>query len=1204
MRFSLGITPARIGFLKPIQNKLVLLILTLLVPMLLLQIYILNDRFQGGRTAELAANLEVARAVAKTFEAFVMDIVHTELAVGQAMIIPTATDQDRGRILDEFRTDNPALTWAIWINPAGIVVASSPGGMTGIDETDRKFYQDIISGKTWSTSDLVIGKMSEKPVFSIARGIRSPQGELLGVVGATIDPERLLDVLKINRTNTGHVSILDTKGMLVHLNPAKKLSWEQRNWLKDYPVIQEALGSSEVVISLISKFSGSPTLAAFVPIPSLGWVAGASREEADALSAIKSSILPQAYFFLLITIAAFGFALLFSGIISSSVRKLRDYALAYGSGDAQDRLPPFGIAELDDLAGAMNEMIEDIEERERERKLAENALRESEGKYRLFVETASEWVWALDAEQNVTFMNQIMCDKLGYHMNEIIGRPVTLLIHQDQLDDLESRMKLRRRGLGETYELKFIQKNGEALWVIVSAKALTGGNGEFKGSFAMGTDITERRRAEEEREKIVELLRLVNESKNMDGLIHAVTNFFKEKSGCEAVGIRLRREHDYPYYETRGFPAQFLRLENKLCVRDDEGKPMLDSSGNPVLECMCGNVICGRFDSSKPFFTPKGSFWTNNTTELLATSTDSDRKARTRNRCNGEGYESVALIALRAGEERLGLLQLNDKRKGLFTPEHIDFWERLADYTAAALAKLRAEDALRESETRFQKLVEGAPEAVFIQTRGCFAYLNKAALMLFGATSADQLLGKSVMERFHPDYRSAIRERIRLVNEVKTSVPSLEEKYVRLDGSTVDVEVSPVPFRYENHDGALVFVRDITERKLAENAKKQLEGQLFQAQKMESVGRLAGGVAHDYNNMLGVIIGRAEMALQQDVSIEVHDDLEEILKAGRRSADLTRQLLAFARRQTAAPKILDLNDMISGMLKMLRRLIGEDIDLSWMPGLDLWKVKIDPSQVDQVLANLAVNARDAISGVGTVIIKTENVVINYPNVAGIAEFIPGDYVLLTVNDTGAGMSKEVSEKIFEPFFTTKELGKGTGLGLSTVYGIVKQNDGFISVASQPGEGAIFKIYLPRCGAESEQTALEDAAPSPPTGKETILLVEDDEAVLNLSRMMLERLGYTVLVAHTPSHAMQLAQDLHGDLDLLITDVVMPEMNGRELVERLRAVRPDLKCLFMSGYTADVIARQGVLDEGVNFIQKPFAKDNFAVRVRQVLDHLE
>ncbi len=260
--------------------------------------------------------------------------------------------------------------------------------------------------------------------------------------------------------------------------------------------------------------------------------------------------------------------------------------------------------------------------------------------------------------------------------------------------------------------------------------------------------------------------------------------------------------------------------------------------------------------------------------------------------------------------------------------------------------------------------------------------------------------------------------------------------------------------------------------------------------------------------------------------------------------------------------------------------------------------------MDQILANLVVNARDAISGVGAITLRTENVVIDDSYVAETPEFIPGEYLLLTVSDTGAGMSPEVRENIFEPFFTTKELGKGTGLGLSTVYGIVKQNEGFIYVASEPGKGTTFKIYLPRFEAETAQVLPDEVAGKPPTGTETILVVEDDESILNLSKMILENLGYTVLAAQTPVHAINLVQEHSGELHLLITDVVMPEMNGRALAEQLGAIRANLKCLYMSGYTADVIAHRGILDEGVNFIQKPFGSDGLAAKVRQVLDHLE
>jgi len=397
--------------------------------------------------------------------------------------------------------------------------------------------------------------------------------------------------------------------------------------------------------------------------------------------------------------------------------------------------------------------------------------------------------------------------------------------------------------------------------------------------------------------------------------------------------------------------------------------------------------------------------------------------------------------------------------------------------------------------------------------------------------------------------------------------------------------------------GILGMVRDITEQK------KTIE-QLQQAQKMESVGRLAGGVAHDFNNMLGVIIGYAEIAMEKvDTGQPLHSNLQEIRNAANRSADLTRQLLAFARKQVVSPKVLDINETVDGMLKMLLRLIGEDIDLAWLPGVDVWPVKVDPSQIDQILVNLCINARDAITGVGKLTIETENISFDEAYCADCANFVPGEYVLLTVSDNGSGMDKKTIDKIFEPFFTTKGVGKGTGLGLATVYGIVKQNNGFINVCSEPRNGATFKIYLPRHAGVTEEKRMEAGAAPLKGGQETILVVEDELVLLELNKFILERQGYQVLTAGTPGEAIRLAKEYTGEIHLLMTDVVMPEMNGQDLSRKMLSRSPHLKCLFTSGYTADVIAHQGVLNKGVHFIQKPFSRKDLAAKVREVLDQL-
>jgi signal transduction histidine kinase/ActR/RegA family two-component response regulator len=392
------------------------------------------------------------------------------------------------------------------------------------------------------------------------------------------------------------------------------------------------------------------------------------------------------------------------------------------------------------------------------------------------------------------------------------------------------------------------------------------------------------------------------------------------------------------------------------------------------------------------------------------------------------------------------------------------------------------------------------------------------------------------------------------------------------------------------------------EHKRADKEKEKLQAQLTQAQKVESVGRLAGGVAHDFNNMLQAILGNTSLALEElPPASPLRENLEEVQKSAQRSADLTRQLLAFARKQTVAPKVIDINDTIEAMLKMLRRLIGEDIDLAWLPGKELWLVNVDPSQVDQILANLCVNARDAIAGVGKLTIETANAVLDEEYCAGYADSTPGEYVLLAVSDNGCGMDAETRSHLFEPFFTTKEMGKGTGLGLATVYGAVKQNRGHINLYSEPGLGTTFKIYLPRHAAKAVPPAEAGPAQASARGSETILLVEDEPAILHIATKMLERLRYRVLAAGTPGEAIRLAKEHRGRIDLLMTDVVMPEMNGRDLAKNIQSLYPDIRLLFMSGYTANVIALQGVLDPGVHFLQKPFSLEQLMAKLREALD---
>ena len=385
---------------------------------------------------------------------------------------------------------------------------------------------------------------------------------------------------------------------------------------------------------------------------------------------------------------------------------------------------------------------------------------------------------------------------------------------------------------------------------------------------------------------------------------------------------------------------------------------------------------------------------------------------------------------------------------------------------------------------------------------------------------------------------------------------------------------------------------------------RRAQAQLVQAQKMESVGRLAGGVAHDFNNMLSVIKGNVELVLEQlEPDSSLREELEEVRQAAQKSANLTRQLLAFARRQTVTPQVLDLNAIVEGTLAMLRRLIGEEHRLIWEPGTGLGPVLIDPSQIDQVLANLCVNARDALEGPGTITIGTRSEHLAQPS----EELEAGDYLVLRVSDDGCGMSPETLANLFEPFFTTKETGKGTGLGLSMIYGIARQNGGGVRVRSTLGAGSVFELWLPLYAGDRKveplgATPVAGAPVGPKSARstETVLLVEDEESILKLARRVLTRQGYQVLAASTPRQALDLVREHPGPIDLLITDVVMPEMNGRELAEAVRSQYPGIRRLFMSGYTREIIGHQGVLEDGVHFLHKPFSSSQLAAKVREAL----
>ena len=500
-----------------------------------------------------------------------------------------------------------------------------------------------------------------------------------------------------------------------------------------------------------------------------------------------------------------------------------------------------------------------------------------------------------------------------------------------------------------------------------------------------------------------------------------------------------------------------------------------------------------------------------------------------------------------------------------------------------------AERARAESELRLRTFVDASFEGLAITDQGRVVDVNARLPELLGAPSSS-LVGRSVIDFIAPESRS------RVVPRLQSGDPqAYEHLCLRIDGTKFPVEVQAKTIQLGERSLRVTAIRDISER-------KNLEEQVRQAQRMESIGRLAGGVAHDFNNLLTVILSLVRLLTRVPRSAADRDDLEQIQTAAERAAELTQQLLAFARRQIVEPQSLDLNELVTRIDKMLRRLIGEDIRLTTIPDPGIGRIRADPGKVEQVLMNLAVNARDAMENGGKLTIETANVELGEDYAANHPEVHPGRYVMLSVSDTGAGMDAVTMAHIFEPFFTTKSAGKGTGLGLATCYGIVKQSGGSIWVYSEAGKGTTFKVYFPQF-AEETVPVPPPVMQAAPFGSETLLVVEDDDMVRRVAVRILRDQGYVVHDTGDPVEALAVFERLGGAIDLLVTDVVMAGMSGKELANQLRARRPALKVLYTSGYTENTIVHHGVVDVGVNFLEKPYVPDELARRVREVLDRL-
>jgi two-component system, cell cycle sensor histidine kinase and response regulator CckA len=645
-----------------------------------------------------------------------------------------------------------------------------------------------------------------------------------------------------------------------------------------------------------------------------------------------------------------------------------------------------------------------------------------------------------------------------------------------------------------------------------------------------------------------------------------VTHFLATQ---EDITERRRSEATFREREER-FQQLAENIEEVFFVMDPQYRETLYIS--PAYERIWGRSCQSLYENPRSFMEPVAP-------------EDQDRLLR---------YVATVQQGVDPGEIEFRVVHLNDQTRWVLAravPIRNDRGDvyRISGVALDITDRRRGQEALAASEERFRSLAEASFDAIHITEGGIVREVNQGFLQMFGY-SLDEVIGRPVLDFVAEESRDAVRQRL-----TRGIDGRFEAMGQRKDGQKLFLEATG---KYHEVGGRLERVtalRDLTE-------KRMLEEQFRQAQKMEAVGRLAGGVAHDFNNLLTVITSYASILVRDmSESDPRHDDLEQILKASSDAASLTRQLLAFSRQQVIAPRLVILEDVVLGTRKMLRRLIGEDVELISTLSETPSPVLIDPGQLEQVIMNLAVNARDAMPHGGRLTIETSATEFDQAYAHTHWPATPGRFAMLAVSDTGVGMDEETRAKVFEPFFTTKELGKGTGLGLATVYGIVKQSGGFIWVYSEPGRGATFKIYLPLTDEVARPSGPHAEPTQPPSGTETVLLVEDAPGVRAAVRHALEGYGYLVIDAPTPGAALGIVSKRREPIHLLLTDVVMPGMSGRQLAERVIAEWPELRVLYMSGYTNDVAVRHGLLGPGLAYLQKPFAPDALAFKVREVLD---
>ncbi|MEQ8224120.1 MAG: PAS domain S-box protein [Candidatus Eremiobacterota bacterium] len=833
----------------------------------------------------------------------------------------------------------------------------------------------------------------------------------------------------------------------------------------------------------------------------------------------------------------------------------------------------------------------------------ENTLKETRHFAEKILATTPNFIYVYDLNKKCNiYTNHELMNFFGYTSEEVkimSSNFFKTILHPEDIEKVTEYFKhMIDAPDGEIFSIEYRIKHSDGSWKWIYTRDTVfkrNSTGMVEQIIGTATDITDKKISEKNQELSLKVMELLNQPGEKLSVIGHIIGLIKKFTEVEAVGIRLKDDDEFPYYVTDGFHEHFIESEKYLCNRDSAGNIILNNEGNPVMDCLCGKILTGNINKSLPYYTEKGSFWCNNTSCFTEINSE-EEEICTRKKCIKEGYSSIALIPLKSGNDTAGLLQLNSKRINCFTVEMIKLFEGIASSTGIALTRWKAQESLKETKDYLDKVINSVSDPIFVKDiNHRLVMVNDAECSLLGY-KREEIIGKTDYDFFPKEQSDIFWEKDDLVfNTGEENVN--EEKLTNAYGDTRTIVTKKALYKDKKGQKYIVGItRDITDIKKAHEEKEKIEKQLQQAQKMESIGTLAGGIAHDFNNILGTIISYSELGLTT-VSDEfsVRKSFEGIIRAGYRARDIIRQILTFSRQAEIELNPFSLRDIIKETLPLIRSSIPSTIKIKTIINTD-GMILADHGQFSQILLNLCSNAMDAMTDHGGLLeISLSRLSIN----SEYTDLKPGDYIVLTVTDTGHGMDRDILERIFDPFFTTKDQTKGSGMGLSVVHGIVKNHGGTITVSSEVNKGSSLQILIPEF--QKQVTEKEDSKESVTSEHVHILFIDDEEDLLFSQGQMLKFQGYDVTSTTSSMEAMEIFQKNPYDFDLIITDQTMPDMTGIEIVKNIFHIRPGIPVILCTGYS-----EQSIEDEAESIgikclLIKPVTAKNLIKTIRKVLE---